>query len=108
MKYQGVFFDFDYTIGDSTYPITVGYRQGLAAMGWPEPTVDQVRHTVRYTLMDGYTMLTGDPDPDRQQQFYQLFQQAVIADTADRIIVGPGLREIRHGSDRGGSMAGGA
>ena len=46
MKYQGVFFDFDYTIGDSTHPITVGYRQGLAAMGWPEPTVDQVRHTV--------------------------------------------------------------
>ena len=102
MKYQGVFFDFDYTIGDSTYPITVGYRQGLAAMGWPEPTVDQVRHTVGYTLMDGYTMLTGDPDPERQQQFYQLFQQAVgeaSGENHQRIMVEgtklfPGAREL--------------
>lgn len=77
MGYEGVFFDFDYTLGDSTGPITVGYQRGFAAMGWPEPTQDQVRPTIGMTLMDGYTLLTGDGDPARRQEFYQRFQQAV-------------------------------
>ena len=77
MHYQGVFFDFDYTLGDSTVPITTGYQRGMEALGWPAPTVEQVRPTIGYTLMDGYTMLTGDGDPARRQAFYQLFQAAV-------------------------------
>lgn len=77
MQYQGVFFDFDYTLGDSTAPITVGYQKGFQAMGWPAPTQEQVRPTIGMTLMDGYTMLTGDQNPDRRQEFYQQFQLAV-------------------------------
>ena len=77
MRYKGVFFDFDYTLGDSTVPITLGYQRGFAAMGWPEPTVEQVRPTIGMTLMDGYTMLTGDGDLERQREFYHQFQVAV-------------------------------
>ena len=40
MKYQGVFFDFDYTLGDSTPAIAEGYRLGFAALGLDPPTVD--------------------------------------------------------------------
>lgn len=77
MQYQGVFFDFDYTLGDSTGPITVGYQKGFQAMGWPAPTREQVRPTIGMTLMDGYTKLTGDRDPARRQEFYRQFQLAV-------------------------------
>lgn len=77
MKYSGVFFDFDYTLGDSTLPITIGYQQGFRAMGWPEPTVEQVRPTIGMTLADGYTMLTGDSDPEHRQEFFRQFQIAV-------------------------------
>ncbi len=77
MQYQGVFFDFDYTLGDSTIPIAMGYQQGFKEMGWPAPTVEQVRPTIGMTLMDGYTMLTGDGDPERQREFYHRFQLAV-------------------------------
>lgn len=77
MNYKGVFFDFDYTLGDSTLPITAGYRKGFAAMGWPEPTAEQVRPTIGMTLQDGYTMLTGDGDPERRREFYRQFQLAV-------------------------------
>ena len=77
MNYKGIFFDFDYTLGDSTLPITIGYQKGFAAMGWPEPTVEQVRPTIGMTLMDGYTMLTGDGDPERRREFYHQFQVAV-------------------------------
>ncbi len=77
MKYCGIFFDFDYTLGDSTIPITLGYQRGLAALGWPQPAQEQVRPTIGMTLMDGYTMLTGDDDPQRRQAFYHHFQTAV-------------------------------
>lgn len=77
MLYQAVCFDFDYTLGDSTIPITIGFQRGLTAMGWPEPTVEQVRPTIGYTLYDSYTMLTGDQDPARRKEFYHRFQEAV-------------------------------
>ena len=77
MSYQGVFFDFDYTLGDSTPAIAEGYRRGFAALGLPEPTVDQVRTTVGMTLEDGYAFLTGERDPARQEAFFHTFQHTV-------------------------------
>ena len=77
MKYQGVFFDFDYTLGDSTPAITQGYRLGFQALGLTPPTMDQVRTTIGLTLEDGYSLLTGDHDPGRQQAFHKSFQHTV-------------------------------
>lgn len=77
MRYQGVFFDFDYTLGDSTPAIAEGYRRGFAALGLEPPTVEQVRTTVGMTLEDGYALLTGDRDPARQEAFFHTFQHSV-------------------------------
>lgn len=77
MKYQGVFFDFDYTLGDSTPAIAEGYRLGFAALGLDPPTVDQVRPTIGLTLADGYSLITGDHDPERQETFFRTFQETV-------------------------------
>lgn len=77
MTYQGVFFDFDYTLGDSTPAIVEGYRLGFAALGLDPPTADQVRHTIGLTLADGYSLITGDHDPERQEAFHRTFQHTV-------------------------------
>ena len=77
MSYHGVFFDFDYTLGDSTAAIAVGYRLGFLALGLDPPTEEQVRHTVGLTLADGYALLTGDHNPERQEAFYHSFQHTV-------------------------------
>ena len=77
MKYQGVFFDFDYTLGDSTPAIAEGYRLGFAALGLDPPTREQVRHTIGLTLEDGYSFITGDRDPERQETFRHTFQHTV-------------------------------
>lgn len=77
MNYKGIFFDFDYTLGDSTLPITVGYQKSFAAMGLPEPTVEQVRPTIGMTLANGYSFITGDKKEEHRQEFYRLFQQMV-------------------------------
>lgn len=77
MKYQGIFFDFDYTLGDSTPAIAEGYRLGFAALGLDPPTVEQVRPTIGLTLADGYALITGDHDPQRQETFFRTFQETV-------------------------------
>lgn len=77
MDYRGIFFDFDYTLGDSTLGIAEGYRRGFAALGLPEPTVEQVRATVGMRLEDGFAMLTGDHDPARQAAFFHIFEHTV-------------------------------
>ena len=94
MRYQGVFFDFDYTLGDSTDAIAEGYRRGFAVMGWPEPTVEQVRATVGMRLEDGYTFITGDGDPARQTEFHRLFMYSVgvKAQGEDRKLMVEGTR----------------
>ena len=77
MKYQGVFFDFDYTLGDSTPAIVRGYQMGFQALGLEPPTEAQVRPTIGLTLFDGYTQLTGDQDEAHRQEFYRQFQITV-------------------------------
>ena len=77
MKYQGVFFDFDYTLGDSTPAIAEGYRQGFAALGLPEPTVEQIRHTIGMKLEDGFSHLSGEHDPARRAAFRHQFEITV-------------------------------
>lgn len=77
MKYRGVFFDFDYTLGDSTPAIAEGYRLGFVALGLDPPTVAQVRPTIGLTLADGYSLITGDHDPERQETFFRTFQETV-------------------------------
>lgn len=94
MKYKAVLFDFDYTIGDSTKPIVESYTVGLTDMGWPEPDREAVRRTVGYTLQDGYTMLTGDADEERRQEFFRRFKahakEIMMTDT----VLCPGTEEV--------------
>lgn len=114
MGYKAVLFDFDYTLGDSTGPIAAGYRGGLTAMGWPAPTVEQVRPTIGHTLQDGYTMLTGDSSEVRRNEFYHRFreavgEQAVLRGNAAMITetkLFPGARELLSALKGAGIPAG--
>lgn len=82
MKYRGVFFDYDFTLGDSSVPILMGFQKGFEAMGHPAPTMEQVRPTIGMTLADAYILLTGETDPAGGREFYRQFQLAV-EDLAD-------------------------
>ena len=75
MRYQAVFFDFDYTLGDCTDSIVAGFVHGLTRLGWPAPEREAVRLTVGHRLEDSYTLLTGDGDPARQAEFRRLYKQ---------------------------------
>jgi len=106
MNYKAVLFDFDYTLGDSTEPIVASYTAGLTGMGWPKPEREAVRRTVGYTLYDGYTMLTGDADEQRRQEFYRRFKAhagpIMIRDT----VLCPGAQEVLDWLKQAGVAAG--
>ncbi len=75
MKYKGVFFDFDYTLGDATDAIMAGFTHGFVTLGRTAPEREAVRQTVGLTLEDGYTLLTGDPSPENRLRFRDLFSE---------------------------------
>ena len=92
--YRAVFFDFDYTLGDSTDAIVLGFVHALPAMGHPAPTREQVRHCVGLTLEDSYTSLTGDKRPEKRAEFRERFAAKARPDMAERTTLFPGAREL--------------
>ena len=92
--YQGVCFDFDYTLGDSTDSIVAGFQYGLTQMGWPSPDREAVKATIGYLLEDAYTMLTGDSDPVRRAQFRPLFLEVAKERQRRETVLFPGAEEL--------------
>lgn len=72
-RYKGIFFDFDYTLGDATDCIVAGFVYAFQRMGLPRPEYEAVRQTIGMTLEAAYTRLTGDSSAQRQEEFHQLY-----------------------------------
>lgn len=96
-QYQGVCFDFDYTLGDSTDSIVAGFQYGLTQMGWPAPEREAVKATIGYLLEDAYTMLTGDSDPARRAQFRPLFLSVARPRQKEETFLYDGAVELLRG-----------
>lgn len=94
MKYKAVVFDFDYTLGDATASIYEGYCYGFEKMGYPKPELEAVRRTVGYILEDGFTMITGNEDPEKKIEFRGWFQKQVEGRQAQLTRLFPGTVEL--------------
>ena len=94
MKYKAILFDFDYTLGDSTKPIVYSFTQALTKMGWAVPDQQSIRRTVGHTLQDAYTMLTGDVQEEKRQEFYQCFRKHALPIMMEQTVLCPGTPEV--------------
>ncbi|MEA4954043.1 MAG: HAD family hydrolase [Pseudoflavonifractor sp.] len=94
MKYQAVFFDFDYTLGDATTSIYEGFVYAFGQMGYPTPGLENVRRTVGHMLEDEFTMLTGETDPARRAEFRHWFREKVGNTQAKKTLLLPGAEEL--------------
>lgn len=106
MNYKAILFDFDYTIGDSTKPIVESFHAALTAMGFPAPEREAVRRTVGYTLQDGYTMITGDTDEERRQEFFRRFKAHAKDIMMTETVLCPGAPELLEWLRQAGIPAG--
>lgn len=94
MSYSGVFFDFDYTLGDATEAIVAGFLYGLHTMGYPLPTREEIRHTVGFVLKDGFTNITGETDEAKREEFSRLYRLICTPAQIATAVLCPGAREL--------------
>lgn len=106
MQFKGVFFDFDYTLGDSTPAILAGFRHAFSQMGLPEPEDEAVRRTIGMVLEDEYTVLSGDADPGRRARFRQLYAEKAGPLQPKLTKLFPGARALLEALHRAGLPAG--
>lgn len=107
MKYKGIFFDFDYTLGDATEAIVAGFLYGLHTMGYQTmPTREQIRGTVGLVLQDGFTWLTGERDEGKRAQFAKLYRSICTpAQIATAVLCDGCEALLAHLRDRGIRLA---
>ena len=106
MVFHGVFFDFDYTLGDATEAIVTGFRYGFEQMGLPEPEREAVRRTIGMTLEDGNTTLTGDHRPEQRARFRQLYTEKAAPLQVQVTKLFPGAAELLSALKEAGIPAG--
>lgn len=94
MSYSGVFFDFDYTLGDATEAIVAGFIYGLYTMGYPLPTREEIRGTVGYVLEDSFTNITGETDKAKREEFSHLYRAISTPVQITTATLFPGTREL--------------
>ena len=70
---KAILFDFDYTLGNSEEGIILSSNYALVTMGYPEASREAICRTIGLTLPHTYTVLTGDDNPERAQEFMRLF-----------------------------------
>lgn len=73
LPYAALFFDFDYTLGDSTPAIVECARYAMQTMGFPRPGYEAVRKTIGYTLEDTFCMLTGREETHLAADYKRLY-----------------------------------
>lgn len=93
-RYQAVFFDFDYTLGDATDCIVAGFQYAFARIGLPLPEREAVRGTIGMTLENAYSLLTGDNCSDRQVLFHDLYVEKANPLQVEGTVLFPGCPEI--------------
>lgn len=93
-RYQAVFFDFDYTLGDATDCIVEGFQYAFARMGLELPERERVRATIGMTLENAFTLLTGEDDSERQAAFHALYVEKANPLQVEGTRLFPGCREV--------------
>ena len=106
MRFKGVFFDFDYTLGDGTEAILAGFRYAFSEMGLPVPEDEAVRRTVGMVLEDEYTLLSGDASPEGRETFRRLYTELAGPMQVERTRLFPGARELLEALKAAGVPAG--
>lgn len=73
MKYKGLVFDFDYTLGDSTEGIVISVNYALERLGYAAAEREAVRKTIGLHLEETYRVLTQDEREEQAAEFARLF-----------------------------------
>lgn len=94
MKYKGLFFDFDYTLGDATEAIVAGFVYGFYSMGYPLPKREEIRATVGLVLRDAFTALTGEGSKEKRDEFADYYHRCSVPMQPKAAVLCEGAEEL--------------
>jgi len=75
IKYKAVFFDFDYTLADSSKAVIECINYALQKMGYPESSPESICRTIGLTLAEAFKILSGDTSDSNADLFRQYFKE---------------------------------
>jgi phosphoglycolate phosphatase len=74
-QYQAIFFDFDYTLADSSRGVVECINFALVKLGLDQISFETACRTIGLSLPDTFTYLTGEKSAARRHEFSRLFVQ---------------------------------
>ena len=104
--YKAVFFDFDYTIGDSTDSIVAGFAHAMTKLGYHVPDRETVRRTVGYMLEDAFSIISGDYSEENRAKFRPYFLEVALERQRRETTLFPGAVELLRGLTAAGVRCG--
>jgi phosphoglycolate phosphatase len=87
-RYQGILFDFDYTLADSSVGVHTCINHALAALGLPQVEKSRSDRTIGLNLAETFRVLTGVTDAGQADRFNQYFLEKaddVMVDMTDML-----------------------
>lgn len=95
MKYKAIIFDLDGTLTDTLYDLMLSTNYALKSMGWPERTLDEVRHFVGNgvrRLME--QAVPTDTEEEEFEECFLIFQEHYVKHCQDHTALYPGVADL--------------
>ncbi|HHV29999.1 HAD family hydrolase [Acetivibrio mesophilus] len=86
-NYKAVFFDFDYTLADSSKGVIECINYALQKMGYPKSSPESICRTIGLTLTDAYRQLSKDTSDSNAILFRQHFKERADVVMCDSTII---------------------
>ena len=94
MKYKGIIFDFDYTLGDSTEGIVTCVNTALRRLGYDLADREEIRKTIGLDLQQTYLVLTKDANQEQAEKFSSYFREKADQIMTENTSFFPGVLEL--------------
>lgn len=106
MRYKGLVFDFDYTLGDSTDGIVASVNYALEKLGYDRAEREEIRKTIGLHLEETYRVLAAAQGkgikPGEDAEFARLFVEKADEVMTENTVFFPGaLKLIREWKNMG-------
>jgi len=93
-RFDAVFFDFDYTLADSSEGVVECMSYALDRMGFPVVSEDVIRRTIGLSLKETFRILTGNGDPISVAEFIDIYIGKADEVVLDKTYMFDGVRYI--------------
>lgn len=99
---KAIFFDFDYTLGDSTNGIVLSANYALEKLGLSQKGKEEIRKTIGLSLKDTYAALTAKNNREEAELFVKYFKEKADVVMVENTELYDGVKTMLQGLKESG------